>query len=76
MFRKHQGDPCHGTQVGKGELKEMRSDLGFTDTDYIFYFFWLHHMAFEILVPPLLLEPVPPAVEAQNPNHWTAREVP
>ena len=22
------------------------------------------------------IEPVPPAVEAQIPNHWTAREVP
>lgn len=41
MFRKHQGDQCHGTQVGKGELKEMRSDLGLTDTDYIFCLFFL-----------------------------------
>ena len=41
-----------------------------------FLFVWLHHMAFEILVPPLLLEPVPPVVEAQSPNHLTAREVP
>ena len=35
MFKKHQGDQCHGSQVGKVGLKEMRSDLGFTDTDCI-----------------------------------------
>ena len=29
-----------------------------------------------ILVPRPGVEPVPPAVEAQSPNHWTAREFP
>ena len=29
-----------------------------------------------ILVPWPGIEPGPPVVEAQNPNHWTAREVP
>ena len=31
-------------------------------------------MACEILVPGPGIEPIPPAVEAQSPNHWTARE--
>ena len=33
-------------------------------------------MACGILVPRLGIEPVPPAVEARSPNHWTAREFP
>ena len=40
------------------------------------YFFWLHHAAWEILVPPPGIKPVPPALEAQILNHWTTREVP
>ena len=35
------------------------------------------HMACRILVPQSRIEPVPPAVEARSPNHWTTRrEVP
>ena len=37
-------------------------------------FFWLHHTAFRIFPRPGI-EPMPPALEAQNVNHWTAREV-
>ena len=33
-------------------------------------------MTWEILVPQPGIKPVPPAVEAQCPNHWTTREVP
>ena len=33
-------------------------------------------MACRILVPRPGIEPVPHAVEARSPNHWTAREVP
>ena len=33
-------------------------------------------MACNILVPQPGIELVPPAVELQNTNHWTAREVP
>ena len=33
-------------------------------------------MTYGILVPRPGIEPVPPAVEAQSPNHWTAREFP
>ena len=43
----------------------------------LFYFiFWLRRTACGILVPRPGIEPVPPAVEAQGPNHWTAREFP
>lgn len=30
------------------------------------YFFWLHHVAFGILVPPLGVKPVPPSVEGRG----------
>ena len=36
---------------------------------HIFFFFWLHPAACGI-------KPVPPALGAWIPNHWTAREVP
>ena len=42
----------------------------------LFLFFWPHCMACGILVPRRGIEPVTPAVAAQSPNHWTAREVP
>ena len=32
--------------------------------------------ACRILVPQPDIEPVPPAVDAQSPNHWTAKEFP
>ena len=32
--------------------------------------------AYGILVPRPGIEPRPPAVEAQSPNHWTTREFP
>ena len=38
--------------------------------------FWLYHAAGGILVPQPGIEPVPPALEAQNLNHWTTRDVP
>ena len=43
---------------------------------FFFWFFWPHHTACGILVPRPGIEPVPLAVEAQSPNHWTAREFP
>ena len=44
---------------------------------FLFYlFFWLCCMACGILVPRPRIEPVPPAVEAWSPNHWTARKFP
>ena len=38
-------------------------------------FFWLLCLACRILVSQLKMEPMPSAGEAQNPKHWTAREV-
>ena len=42
----------------------------------MFLIFRLHRSACGILVPRPGIEPTPPAVEAWNLNHWTAREVP
>ena len=44
----------------------------------LFYFltFWPHHEACRILVPRSGIKPKPPVVEAQNPNHWTVKEIP
>ena len=38
--------------------------------------FWLHCMAYEILVPQAQMEPWPLAVKVLSPNHWTARGLP
>ena len=38
--------------------------------------FWPHWVACGILVSGSGIEPVPPALEVQSLNHWTAREVP
>ena len=47
--------------------------LGF----FITFFFFLADCAVcRILVSQPGIEPVPPAVEAQSPNHWTSREFP
>ena len=35
---------------------------------------WLAYTAYRILVLPPGIEPVPLAIEAQSPNHWTARK--
>ena len=43
---------------------------------FCLFFFWLHYAAWEILVPPRGIKPVPPALEAQILNHWTTRAVP
>ena len=42
----------------------------------IWLFFWLRCVAYGILVPHLVIEPVPLALEAQSPDHWISREVP
>lgn len=41
-----------------------------------FFFFWPHPMACKILVPPSGIKFMPPAVEAWNLDHWTAKEFP
>ena len=40
----------------------------------ILIFFWPCPTACGILVPQPGIEPMPPAVEAQCPNHWTVKE--
>ena len=55
-------------------MKDLRN--GFFLLAPFFFFFWLHSVACGILVPRQGNEPVPPAVEVQSLNHWTAREVP
>ena len=42
----------------------------------LFFFSLPCCMAYGILVPQSGIKPVPPALEAQSLNHWTAREVP
>ena len=42
----------------------------------IFFFFWSCGEACRILVPRPGIEPVPSAVKALSPNHWTARKFP
>ena len=46
---------------------------------FSFSFFWLHCVAYRVLVLPLgnlVLEPMPPVVKAWILNHWPTREVP
>ena len=43
---------------------------------FFFLIFWSCSLACRILVPQPGIKPVPPAVEMQHLNHWTAREVP
>ena len=40
------------------------------------FFFWPCHAALGNLSSPTRIEPGPLGVEAQSPNHWTAREFP
>ena len=43
---------------------------------FIYLFIWPLHAAYGILIPRPEIEPVSPALEVWNLNHWTAREVP
>ena len=43
---------------------------------YNFFFFDCAVRLAGILIPRPGIEPMPPAVEAQSPNQWTAREFP
>ena len=44
--------------------------------NFLFLCFWPHFTACGILAPWPEIKPIPPALEAQSLNHWTAREVP
>ena len=56
----------------RNSLKLLKFFLNFV----FVYLFWLHHAACRLLVAQPGIEPWPPAVEAQSPNHWTARVFP
>ena len=43
---------------------------------YVFIYIRPRRAACGILVPQPGIEPVPPAMEARSPNHWTTREFP
>ena len=45
-------------------------------SNFVNTYFWPRCTACGVLVPWPGIEPVPPAVEVRNPNHWTAREFP
>ena len=66
--------------MGQGQEGWTSWDLeGYREFVGLFFFsvfFWPHCMACGVLVPPPGIKPAPPALEAQNLNHWTAREVP
>ena len=57
------------------KLKKQHKDKT-THNFLSFFFFFGCAAACRILVPQPGIEPVPPAVEAWSPNHWTTREVP
>ena len=42
---------------------------------FLLLVFWQCPVARKILVHQPEMEPAPPAVDAQSPNHWTANEV-
>ena len=69
-----QMDKYNSSTKSPGELDlRNRNDIHCYCT---FFCFWPCHAACGILVPQPGIEPMPPAVEVQSPNHWTAREFP
>ena len=70
----------HSIAVNLSSLRNQNNALRlYTSLNYFFNFFfffnWLHHLACRILVPWSRIEPMHPALEALNLNHWTTREV-
>ena len=62
---------CCGSWVAKSDTTERLNR-----TELKQFFFWPHCTACRILVPWPGTEPVPSAVKACIPNHWTARKFP
>ena len=52
------------------------SDKGSISGLFIYLFIWPRHATCRILVPQSGTETVPPAMKAQSPNRWTAKEYP
>ena len=57
----------HGVAKSQTQLSDW--------TEWAEYHFWPHHVECRILIPRPRSGSMPPAVEAQSLNHWTAREV-
>lgn len=55
--------------------KIQRILRGNTHCNFFFFLFWLSPAACGLLVSQPEVEPMPSVLEAQNLNHWTAREV-
>ena len=55
---------------------QIHKELFMLPSEYPFFFFFFGCAACEILVPPPRIKLVPPTMEVQSPNHWTAREIP
>ena len=62
--------------LGKGSLVDYLTLLLTSSCKFFvcLFVFWLCSAACRILVPQPGIEPGPPAVQVQSPNHWTARE--
>ena len=74
---------CGEPSPGASRTCKYVSSLGFPLSShislceaYFLFSFWLHCMACGILVFQSGMEPLPPAMEAQNLNPWTVRGVP
>ena len=74
------GEPQHNREHTPSQprlqviaLGRCRPSASRASVFFFFFFFGSHRAACRILVPRPGIEPVPPAVEARSPNHWTAR---
>ena len=67
------GNPGFNRYLGSKQIPW--SPLPFFKKNLLIFIFWLCCVACRILVPQPGIEPRPPAVEVQGPNHWTTREV-
>ena len=67
---------ARGHSIITQEIGDYAAIMKESNTYSKFFFFWPHHAACGILIPRPGMEPVPPAVGAWSPKHWTAREFP
>ena len=74
--------PMHEGEKWKWSRSVVSNLLAFSPLYYLtwlgfffFFCFWPCHASCWILAPQSEVELVPPALEAQSLNHWTAREV-
>ena len=69
-------------EVRKRALEVFEQHISYSKCSEVFFIiiiiliFWPCHVAWGILVPRPGIEPVPSALEAQNLNHWTIKEIP